>query len=123
MGGTIVGNAGEVSSLRRRMIDDMCLAGLSEVTQEAYIRSVRILQTHTGCRPDHLLESDLRRYLLYLRDEKKVAKGSFLATYYGLKFFFYRTLDRDWSLFTKKKFASPIRSESRWLSQQRTVAA
>jgi hypothetical protein len=117
----IAGAAGEETPLRRRMLEDMDLASLSEATQDAYIRAVCALQTHLGRRPDQLSENDLRSYLLYLRDEKKIAKGTFQATYYGLKFFFYRTLDLDWSLFTKKKCVSPTRSGYLWLFLARTV--
>ena len=109
--GKCIDDAGGVASpLRRRMIEDMQLAGLTGGTQKAYIAAICALQRHTGIRPDRLSEEEVRRYLIYLREEKKVAKGTFQATYYGLKFFYYRTLDLDWSLFTKKKCASPTRS-------------
>ena len=110
----IVGASGEESPLRRRMIEDMYLGGLCESTQKAYINAVCALQAHLGRRPDQLSEEDLRHYLLYLREVKKVAKGTFQILYHGLKFFYYRTLDRDWSLFTKKKCGCPTRSGFHW---------
>ncbi|MHC4884714.1 MAG: site-specific integrase [Planctomycetota bacterium] len=119
----IAGTAGEESPLRRRMIEDMQLAGLSKGTQETYIYAVRALQRHTGCCPSRLSEEDVRNYLVYLREEKKVAKGTFETAFFGLKFFFYRTLDLNWSLFTKKKFANQGRSEFHLLSLSKTVVA
>ena len=108
----IGGASGKESPLRRRMIEDMQLAGLSKGTQEAYIWAVRSLQAHTGKRPDNISEEEVRTYLLYLRDEKRVAKGTFQRTFYGIKFFYYRTLNIDWSLFTKKKCGNQSRSGS-----------
>ncbi len=100
-----------VSPLRRRMIEDMTLAGLKASTQETYISAVVRLQKVTGCIPNRLSEEQVRNYLIWLRDTEGVAKGTFQTNLYGLKFFFHITLNRDWSLFTKKKFVSPGKSE------------
>jgi len=114
--------AGKVSPLRQRFIDDMTLAGLCAGTRKSYIGVVSALQNHAGYRPDRLSEAYVRRYLLYLREEKKVAKGTFQSIYCGLKFFYYRTLNLDWSLFTKKKFVFPTRSVFRWFFPPRIAA-
>lgn len=116
-------DCGGVSPLRHRMIEDMQLAGLSEGTQRTYISVVVQLQKVAGCRPDRLTEEQVRRYLLWLRDSKDVAKGTFQPAFFGLKFFYHRTLDLDWSLFTKKKCVSPSRSGSRWPYPGKTAVA
>ena len=98
-----------VSPLRQRMIDDMELAGLSPKTQQCYLGAVVALQRHTDTRPDRLTEEQVYQYVLWLRDTKGVAKGTFLPHWYGIKFFYYRTLGVDWPLFTRKKVRRPRR--------------
>jgi integrase/recombinase XerD len=98
-----------VSPLRTRMIRDMELAGYTAGTQETYIRAVVKLQDHYHLRPDRLSERQVQQYVLWLRDEKRVAKGTFDTSWHGLKFFYYRTLGLDWPLFTRKKVRQPRR--------------
>lgn len=97
----------KVSPLRKRMISDMELAGLTCNTQLTYINAVVMLQGHYGIRPDKLSEKQVQQYILWLRDEKEVAKGTFQTRWYGLKFFYYRMLGVDWPLFTRKKVRQP----------------
>ena len=99
-----------MSELRDRMIQDMQLAGLVEGTRREYLRAVRQLTAYYMVSPDRLLERQVQDYLLYVRDELGVAKGTFEPLLAGLKFFYLRTLGYDWPLFTKKKSASRSRS-------------
>ncbi|MHC4687102.1 MAG: tyrosine-type recombinase/integrase [Planctomycetota bacterium] len=99
----------KVSPLRKRMIRDMELAGLTDNTQRAYIHAVVKLQDHYHIRPDKLTEKEVQQYVFWLRDEKKVARGTFQIHWYGIKFFYYRSLDVDWPLFTRKKVRHPRR--------------
>ena len=99
-----------MTELRKRMIQDMQLAGLTEQTQKTYIGAVRQLVAYYRTAPDKLSEEQLRVYLIYLRDEVYVAKGTFTTHFHGLKFFFVSTLGRDWSLLTKKKYGNHSRS-------------
>jgi hypothetical protein len=90
----------QVSPLRQRMIRDMELAGLTRgtqhrSTQQNYIGAVIKLQNHYTIRPDRLSEEQVLRYVFWLRDEKRLAKGTFLTNWHGLKFFYYRTKS-DW---------------------------
>ena len=93
-----------MTSLRKRMIQDMVLAGYKPSTQDGYIRQVRYLAEYYHCPPDRITEKQVRNYFLYLREEKKVARGTFQNAYAAIRFFFYMTLDRDWSLFSKKRW-------------------
>ena len=52
--------------------------------------------------PDHLSERHVEKYLLYVRDELGVARGTFVPMFFGLKFFYVNTLGYDWPLFTEK---------------------
>ena len=98
----------QVSPLRQRMISDMELAGYTPGTQQTYIGAVLKLQAHYAIRPDKLSEEQVLRYVIWLRDEKKAAKGTFLSNWHGIKFFYYHTLGVDWRLFTRKKVRQPL---------------
>ncbi|MBN1851795.1 MAG: phage integrase N-terminal SAM-like domain-containing protein [Pirellulales bacterium] len=95
-----------MSELRNRMIQDMKLAGLVEGTAKEYLRAVRQLAAYYMVAPDRLSERQVQDYILYVRDELGVAKGTFAPLLAGLKFFYVNTLGYDWPLLTKKKFAS-----------------
>jgi hypothetical protein len=99
-----------MSKLSKRMIQDMRLAGLVEGTRHQYLRAVRQLTAYYMVSPDHLSERQVEKYLLYIRDELGVARGTFVPTFFGLKFFYVQTLGYDWPLFTKKESASPASS-------------
>ena len=99
-----------MSELRERMIRDLRLAGLVEKTSTEYVRAVRQLTAYYMIRPDRLSERQVEDYLLYVRDELGVARGTFAPLLAGLKFFYVNTLGYDWPLLTKKKFAGHGRS-------------
>ena len=88
-----------MSTLRQRMIEDMRLRGLSARTQEAYARSVRQLAQHYHRSPDLITEEELRRYFLHLVEVKQLARASLTIALCGIKFFYERTVQRDWTLF------------------------
>ena len=112
-----------MSKLRNRMIRDMQLAGLVEGTQNGYLRAVRQLTAYYMISPDRLTERNVEKYLLYIRDELGVAKGTFAPMFFGLKFFYLQTLGYDWPLFTKKKSASQPESDCPTSAVTRIAAA
>ncbi len=99
-----------MSELRNRMIQDMRLAGLTEGSQRAYLRAAHQLAGYYMASPDLLAERQVEDYLLYVRDDLGVAKGTFEPIVAGLKFLYTQTLGYDWPLFVKKKSASHARS-------------
>ncbi len=99
-----------MTHLRRRMLEDMKLAGLSQGTQKEYLQAVASFARQFGCSPDLIEEEHVRIYFLDLRDVKKVALGTFQVTYSALKFFYQTTLNYGWPLFAKKRFADLIKS-------------
>ena len=117
----------KISSLRQRMIDDMELAGYTPGTQQAYIGAVVKLQDHYTIRPDKLTEKQVQQYIFWLRDQKKVAKGTFQSNWAGIKFFYYHTLGVDWPLVTRKKVRQPLRKRLpvpiAWEDGHRLIAA
>ena len=112
-----------MSELRDRMVQDLKLAGLADGTGEAYLRAVRQLATYYMAPPDRLTERQVQDYILYVRDDLGIAKGTFEPLFAGLKFFYVNTLGYDWALFTKKKYASLARNDCRTSARMKIVAA
>jgi hypothetical protein len=112
-----------MSELRNRMLQDMKLAGLVQGTREAYLRAVHQLAAYYMIAPDCLTERQVQEYILYVRDELGVAKGTFAPMLGGLKFFYVNTLGYEWTLFTKKKCASHARSDCPTSAAMKTAAA
>ena len=89
-----------MTPLRQRMIEDMQLRGLSEITQDRYVRAVRQLADYYGKSPDKITEEELRRYFLYLKNEKQVSRSTCTVALCGIKFFYEHTLKREWPTLT-----------------------
>jgi len=85
-----------MTPLRQRMIEDMQLAGYSSKTQQAYVSAVGRMFAHFDTTPARLTEEQLREYFLYLANERKVSRPTATIALCGVKFFFERTLHRDW---------------------------
>jgi len=86
-----------MTELRKRMIECLQLRGLSERTQEAYTRAVRQLSEHYHKSPDLITEEELRQYFLFIKNVKQYARGSSTIAICGIKFFYERTLNRQWT--------------------------
>lgn len=96
-----------MTALRENMIADMKAAGFSASTKEVYLQGVRGLAVYYWRSPDRLSEAEVRSYLLHLRDERGVARGTYAPHHAGIQFLYTHTLDRNWSLFSKKESARP----------------
>jgi len=86
-----------MTPLRQRMMEDLQLRGLSAKTQDAYLHAVRQLAEHYRKSPDQITEEELRLYFLYLKNDKQVSRSGFTIALCGLKFFYERTLHREWA--------------------------
>jgi site-specific recombinase XerD len=78
------------------MIQDMQLRGFQEKTQESYLWSVKSLATYYNKSPEHLTEEELRKYFLYLKNDKKYSFNSMKIAYCAIRFLFRFTLKKDW---------------------------
>lgn len=85
-----------MTALRQRMIEDMQLRGLSENTQDAYVRAVRQFAEYYGKSPEQIQEEELRQYFLYLQNKKQASSSTCMVALCGIKFFYEYTLRRDW---------------------------
>jgi site-specific recombinase XerD len=88
-----------MTPLRQKMIEDMQLHGLSGATQKSYVGHIRQLAAYYHKSPGQLSEEEVRRYLLYLQNEKRAAPATCGVAIAALKFFYSHTLPQEWSLF------------------------
>ena len=86
-----------MTHLRKRMIEDLQLRGMSERTIEMYTRAVRQLAQHYRKSPDRITEEELRQYFLYNKNERQWSRTAATIALCGIKFFFTYTLKRDWT--------------------------
>jgi integrase/recombinase XerD len=94
--------------LREKMVDDMQLRGFAVRTQEAYLNAVRQLAKHYHKPPNQITEDELRQYFLFLKNEKHAARNTCTIALCGIKFFFERTLGREWKTF---EFLRPLKEK------------
>jgi integrase/recombinase XerD len=97
-----------MNALRQKMIEDMQLHGFAERTQEAYLLAVRQLAKHYRKSPDQIEEEELRQYFLFLKNEKHAARATCTLALCGIKFFYERTLGREWKTF---EFLRPAKEQ------------
>jgi site-specific recombinase XerD len=93
-----------MSTLRQQMTHDPQVRGLSDRTQEAYLRAVRQLADYYQRSPDRLEKSHIRKYFLYIKKQKCSSRALKIA-YSGIKLFFTRTVSRQWQ--TSQKLRVP----------------
>ena len=80
----------------QRLLQDLQLRGMSNDTQDNYMRAVRKLSEHFNKLPDSITEEELRDYFLYLKNEKHFSFSASNLALCGIKFFYTYTLKRDW---------------------------
>lgn len=83
-----------MGAFRDRMDGDLRLRGLSEVTRAEYLRCAHQFVAHFRISPDHLGVADVRRYLLYLIDERHFSPSNMKIHIAAIKFLYNVTLDR-----------------------------
>jgi site-specific recombinase XerD len=87
-----------MTALRQRFLEDLQLQGMAARTQQAYVRTVRMLVEHVGKSPEGITEEDLRQYFLYVKNDKHWSRSTMTQALCGIKHFFEQTLHRDWPL-------------------------
>ena len=97
-----------MTPLRQRMIEDLQLRGLSERTQEMYVRAVRQLAEHYHKTPERITEEELRHYFLSLKNVQHYSRSATTIALCGIKFFSEQTLKREWTTLT---FVRPPREQ------------
>src|SRR5260370_5269171 len=86
-----------MTSLRRRMLEDMQIRNLTVNTQQAYVQQVSLFARYFNQSPERLGPEQIRAYQVYLMTEKKLATGSILIAVSALRFLYKVTLKKDWT--------------------------
>ena len=82
-----------ISSLRRRMLEDMAVRKFGDKTRHDYIRHVEAFARFLGRSPDMASAEDVRRYQVHLT-ESGVQPPTLKSSASALRFFLGTTLDR-----------------------------
>ena len=91
--------APRVTPLQRRMCDDMQIAGLRPRTIDAYSHACKLLAEHYGRSPADLSDTEVRDYLLHLMNERKLARSTVNQKFFGIRFLYRTTLQREMVFF------------------------
>src|SRR6266446_791277 len=75
-----------MTSLRRRMTEDMQVRNLSSHTQATYVQQVLLFARHFNKSPEILGPEEIRSYQIYLMNERKLAPSSIIIAVSGSSF-------------------------------------
>jgi len=84
-----------MTSLRKRMMEDLQIRNYSPLTITAYIRGVAEFAKHFGKSPEALGPEQIRDYQLFLIKEKGVSWSTYIQAVSGLRFLYSTTLHRQ----------------------------
>ena len=88
-----------MTALRQRMREDMQLRGFAPRTQDVYIHAVQQFAVYYHKSPEEISQEEVRRYFVYLMNEKRVSPSTISLTMCALKFLYERTLQRPLPVF------------------------
>jgi site-specific recombinase XerD len=71
---------------------------MSTRTQTVYVRAVRQLAEYYNLSPDRITDEQIRQYLMYLKEHKRLSEGTVMQLLCGLKLFFTQMLKRPWNI-------------------------
>ena len=81
---------------RQRMIEDMKIRNLSPHTIQAYVDRVAEFAKHFGKSPQLLVPKEVRAYLVFLVEERRVSWSYYGQGISAIRFLYRVTLDEDW---------------------------
>ena len=93
--------------LYQQTSDDLHLSGRGQCTHDGYLREIRKLSDFCQCAPDKITETQLRKYFLHLKNERRYAEGSLRVTLSAFKFFYRLTSPRDWKTLLQLRVKGP----------------
>jgi integrase/recombinase XerD len=77
-----------MTTLRKKMKDEMILRGFSAGTQKKYLYEVIKLHKYYQISPAKLSQDEIKAYLLYLISERKLAASTYNVALHSLRFFY-----------------------------------
>jgi len=101
-----------MTQLRQRMLEELQRRNYSAGTIRLYLLHVAAFAKHFHRSPDQLGAEEIRRYQLFLIQDKKLAWSSYNQIVCALRFFYAKTLKRTWLLedipFPRKQQQLPL---------------
>lgn len=85
-----------MTPLRQRMLEDMQLRNFAPATQKSYIHYVADYAKYFQTSPDRLDLDDMRDYMLYLTNDRKLSPESINTFVTASKFLYLTTLEMPW---------------------------
>lgn len=83
-----------MTTLLQRLHDELVRRHYATTTRESYLKILRAFHRHIGKRLDRVGPDDLRRYHVYLLEERRLAVGTVVVQVAALRFFYLRVLKR-----------------------------
>ena len=87
-----------MTQLRRQMLEELERRNYSASTVRAYIRTVENFAQYFKSRPDRLGPEQIRQYQAHLFRDRKLAANTVGQRVAALRFFYIKTLGREWNL-------------------------
>ena len=101
-----------MGAVREKMKQQMEIRGLSENTQESYLRAAAQLVKFFMVSPEQLGVEDIHAYQLHLIRERQLAAATYNVHVAALRFLYQTTLNVDWRIdaipFSKKNKSLPV---------------
>ncbi len=82
-----------MTTLRRRMLEDLRIRNYAPTTVESYVRAVAEFAKHFNQSPDKLGPEEIRSWQLFLLREKQVKLSTYIQAVCALRFFYRNTLN------------------------------
>ena len=87
-----------MTHLRKMMLEELQRRNYSENTIRCYIRTVEDFARRFNCPPDRLGPQHIRQYQAELFQKRKLSSGTVVIHLAALRFFYTKTLRRQWSI-------------------------
>lgn len=87
-----------MTPLRRRMIEDLRIRGLSQCTIDTYIGAVERFARYFGRSPAQLGKNEIRAFQVHLICERHISTGTLNVYVSALRFLYTITLGKDWEM-------------------------
>ena len=87
-----------MTHLRKMMLEELQRRNYSPTTVNAYLKTVEIFAKHFHRSPDQLGPEQIRSYQVYLLKEKKLGVRTVAQRTAALRFFFVKTLKREYPI-------------------------
>jgi integrase/recombinase XerD len=87
-----------MTHLRKMMLEELQRRNYSENTIRSYIRTVEDFARRFNCPPDRLGPQHIRQYQAELFQKRKLSSGTVVICLAALRFFYTKTLRRNWSI-------------------------